>query len=67
MKKVTLHVPDQKFDFFVNLIKELGFEISENLDIPEEHKQIVRERIESENPEERVSWESARKRLEYKK
>lgn len=67
MKKVTLNVPDQKFEFFMNLMNELGFEISEKIEIPEEHKRIVRERIQSENPDEMVSWENAREKLEYKK
>lgn len=67
MKEITLKVPDQKFDFFMSLMKELGFEISETKEIPEEHKRIVRERIQSENPEEMVSWENARKKFEFKK
>jgi len=34
MKEVTLKIPDQKFDFFMNLVKELGFEVSEKVEIP---------------------------------
>jgi hypothetical protein len=45
MKEVTLKIPDQKFDFFMNLVKELGFEVSEKVEIPEEHKKVVRERV----------------------
>jgi molybdopterin-biosynthesis enzyme MoeA-like protein len=65
MKEVTLKIPDQKFDFFVSLMKELGFEISEKMEIPDEHKHIVRERIKSENPDEMISWENARKQFEF--
>jgi len=65
MKEVTLKIPDQKFDFFVSLMKELGFEISEKMEIPEEHKNIVRERIQSENSDEMISWENARKQFEF--
>jgi hypothetical protein len=65
MKEVTLKIPDQKFDFFVNLMKELGFEISEQSDIPEAHKQIVRERIESKKTDQMIEWEEARKQLDF--
>lgn len=66
MKEITLKIPDQKFDFFMNLVKELGLEISEKIEIPEEHKEIVRERIQSENPKEMISWEKARQQFEFK-
>lgn len=66
MKEITLKIPDQKFDFFLNLVKELGLEISEKTEIPEEQKEIVRERIESENQHEMISWEKARQKFEFK-
>jgi hypothetical protein len=66
MKEVTLKIPDKKFGFFMKLVKELGFEVSEERDIPEEHKTIVRERIKSTKTEEMVSWEDARKQFSFK-
>lgn len=51
----------------MNLVKELGLEISETTEIPEEHKQIVKDRIHSEKPEEMVSWEQARKQFVFDK
>ena len=45
MKEITLKVPDQKIEFFLELVKELGIEISQEYTIPEAHKNIVRERM----------------------
>lgn len=48
MKEIILKVPDQKVDLVLDLIEQLGLEASsEMLEIPEEHKSIVRERIKS--------------------
>lgn len=60
MKEVKLMIPDDKLDFFLNLIEELGYEISILEDIPERHKSIVRRRIEESKEEELLSWEEAR-------
>lgn len=65
MKEITLQVPDKKYNQFMKLVKELGIEISEETLIPEEHKQIVRERIQSVNPDQIVTWEEARKQFTY--
>lgn len=66
MKKVTLKIPDKKFGFFMELIKQLGFEVSEETEIPEEHKAIVRERIETAKAEDMVPWKEARKQFTFK-
>jgi len=63
MKKITLNVPDQKVDFVMQLIEQLGLEASAELEeIPEEHKAIVRERIKlsEENPERLLDWEEVK-------
>lgn len=49
----------------MKLVKELGIEISEEKMIPEEHKQIVRERIQSVHPDQNVTWDEARKQFTY--
>jgi hypothetical protein len=66
MKEVTLKIPETKINFFMELIKQLGLEVSRELDIPEEHKTIVRSRIKNSKPEEMISWEDARKKLKSK-
>lgn len=66
MKEVTLKIPDKKLSFFMELIKQLGFEVSEEVEIPEEHKAIVRERIRTAKAEDMVPWKQARKQLTFK-
>ena len=60
MKEITLKVPDQKVDLVLKLVEELGLEVSiEDLEIPEEYKTIVRERIRKSkaNPKRFLDWE----------
>ena len=49
MKEVKLKNPAEKLGFFRQLVKQPGFEMKEGeeeaIEIPEEHKAIVRERI----------------------
>jgi hypothetical protein len=49
MKQYTIRIPDNKVDLFVELMKSISFvkSIKEDkiADIPEEHKSVVRERI----------------------
>lgn len=66
MKEVTLKIPETKFNFFMELIKQLGFEEVVDSQIPEEHKSIVRDRIKSSKPEEMVPWNEARKEFKFK-
>ncbi|MEQ8909134.1 MAG: hypothetical protein RIC95_08070 [Vicingaceae bacterium] len=66
MKEVTLKVPDKKYSFFMELVKQLGFEAFENTNIPEEHKSIVRERIKATKPEDMTPWDEARKQFSFK-
>lgn len=62
MKEVTLKIPDEKFDFFMELVQELGIDVTEKMDIPEEHKSIVRERIKKSNkdPDRLIDWDKAK-------
>lgn len=66
MKEVTLKIPDKKLGFFMELIKQLGFEVTEEVEIPEEHKAIVRERIRTAKADDMVPWKEARKQLTFK-
>ena len=50
----------------MELIKQLGLEISEEEEIPETHKAIVRERIKTAKPEEMIPWVEARKQFKFK-
>ncbi len=66
MKEVTLKISENKYDFFMELVSQLGIEVAESIDIPEEHKTIVRERINTSQTEELVSWRKARKQFTFK-
>lgn len=66
MKEVLLKIPEHKYNFFMELINQLGIEATEELKIPEEHKAIVRERIETAKPEDMIPWKEARKQLNFK-
>ena len=45
MKQIILNIPENKFQFFMELVKNLGFVKTADVAIPEEHKKIVRQRI----------------------
>ncbi|MCB9447327.1 MAG: addiction module protein [Flavobacteriales bacterium] len=62
MKEVTVKIPDKRFGFFVELIKQLGLEVTEQPDIPEEHKAIVRERMKksAQNPDRLLDWDKVK-------
>lgn len=59
MKEVTLKIPDKKLGFFMELVKQLGFEVTQEVEIPEEYKNIVRDRIQKSvnEPERLLDWE----------
>jgi hypothetical protein len=67
MKQITLNIPENKYEFFLELVQNLGFEATEKITIPEEHKNIVRSRILKSKPEKLVPWSAARKQLRFKK
>ncbi len=58
MKQVTLNIPDNKYQFFMDLIGNLGYDKVEEFIIPEEYKNIVRERTlkSKENPARLLEW-----------
>lgn len=66
MKEITLKIPDNKLQFFMELFEQLGLQTTQQIDIPESQKKIVRQRIEKSKTEELVPWKEARKKLTYK-
>jgi hypothetical protein len=65
MKEVTLKIPDKKLRFFLELVKELGFEIHDEIKIPEEQQEEVNARLELiDNGEMNTrNWEEAKKEI----
>ncbi|MBC9798431.1 hypothetical protein [Sinomicrobium weinanense] len=66
MREITLKIPDKKFSFFMELIRQLGIQVADDIEISEEHKAIVRERIKNSKPENLIPWEEARKQFTFK-
>ncbi len=67
MKQFTISIPDSKASMFFELMKSLSFvkKVEEVIDIPEEHKKIVLERIKKyeNNPDAYLDWEDVEKEL----
>ena len=69
MKQFTISIPDNKAELFLDIVKSISFvkkiEEGYQLDIPEEHKSTVRERIKKyENkPESYLEWDDLNNQL----
>jgi hypothetical protein len=67
MKEITVKIPDELVDSFMELLTRLKLEIAPDIEITEAHKTIVRERIKNSDSEKLISWEDARQLFEFKK
>ncbi len=65
MKEIIIKIPDTKLAFILELLSQLGVEVSQKYDIPEEHINIVRERMAKSDldPERIEDWDVAKKKL----
>lgn len=67
MKKIILHIPDNRYSFFMELLKNFDFISIEEKDveIPDEHKKEVRKRIKKseEDPSRLMDWDEAKKNI----
>lgn len=66
MKQVILNIPENKFQFFMELVKNLGFVSATDISIPEEHRQEVRKRMAAsdKNPERLLDWDDVKNDFE---
>jgi hypothetical protein len=67
--KITLDIPDDNIEFFLELIKKLNLSVVDNqlgLNIPEWHKKIIDERLlwAKQNPDKLLNWEDVLKDLD---
>jgi hypothetical protein len=62
MKEVVIKVPEPKFEFFMELMDQLGLEVTQRYEVPEEHISIVSERIEqsSKDPSRLKNWDDVK-------
>jgi len=67
MKEITLRILDNKIKFFMELFSQLGLEVTEKTEIPEEHKQIVLERIKrsEQNPDRLRDWDQVQDNFRF--
>jgi hypothetical protein len=59
MKQVLLNIPDNKYQAFLDAIKDLDFIkiFNENdVSVSEEEKKLIRERVKNSNPEYGQNW-----------
>jgi hypothetical protein len=70
MKQVILTIPDNKYQFFMELLKSFEYLTVEErvLEIPEEQKAIVRERMKASDadPSRLLDWDKAKQQLKFK-
>ena len=64
MKEVVIKIPDSKLSFILELLTQLGIEVSQKYDIPEEHMNIVRDRMAKSDidPDRLEDWDKAKKK-----
>jgi len=62
MKTITLHIPEEKLDVFMEIMDDLGFTNPSEIHISEEQKNIVRERIQksTQSPERLKDWDEVK-------
>ena len=67
MKQVILNIPDNNFEFFMELMKKLNFITSdqEETQVPEDVKKMVMERKRTFKREDALTWEEVQKKLKY--
>lgn len=67
MKEVIIKIPETRLQFFLELMQQLGFEVSQKYEIPEEHIAIVMDRMaKSEIDSDRLEdWEEVKKNLKF--
>ncbi len=69
MKQYTITIPDNKVNSFIDMMNNISYvkniEDTTEFDIPEEHKQIVRERIKryENSPESYLNWDDIEKNI----
>lgn len=67
MTQITLNIPDNELDFFLKLIEKFKYEtIINDFSMTQEMKNLLDDRRKTAEKENFVSWEEAKKELEFK-
>lgn len=67
--KVTLNIDDSKAAFLLELLGSLGYvtiDTDEQMEVPEWHKEVVRQRIKDAKPEDYITWDEMKKKIKLK-
>ena len=73
MKQYTITIPENKMSIFVEMMKSISFikniEEGYTIDVPDEHKAIVRERIKKyeNSPESYLEWDDIENEIKLDK
>lgn len=71
MKQYTITIPDSKVKSFIDMMKSISYvkkiEDSTAIDIPEEHKNVVRERMKAseKDPSRLLDWDEVKHRINF--
>ncbi len=62
MREVILKIPEDRYDFVMELIENLGLEVEKEIEIPEWQKNMVRERMAEykKNPDIALNWDDVK-------
>lgn len=72
MKEIIIKVPESKFEFVIELIKNLGIKFAlkkeekEDFKVHQWQKDLVQERIKTATPQDYIPWENALKQIKRK-
>lgn len=67
--KVTLNIDDSKAAFLLELLGSLDYvtiDTDEQMEVPEWHKEVVRQRIKDAKPEDYITWDEMKKKIKLK-
>lgn len=71
MKEIIIKVPDSKFEFVMELIKNLGIKFSlkkedKEFEVPQWQQDLVKQRIKTAKPQDYIPLEDALKQIKRK-
>jgi len=66
IKEVILRIPEDRYDFVMELMANLGLEVESEMVIPEWQKDMVRERMEEyrKNPDSAIPWDDIKDKFD---
>jgi len=66
MKQLNLSIPEEKYEFFVELLKNLDFVSINDFEIPEAHQKLVLERKRTSSPDTLKNWDEVKHQFKIK-